>query len=314
MTATDPVSSSCGSVIVTFNPDMGLFEQQLCALLPQVGAIAIIDNGSSEAVRKHLYELRERFPHTFVEFLPTNQGIAFAQNLGTRLLLETNQSIRYVLYLDHDSVPSPNLVSSLFRHAESLRAGGRQVAAVGARLVEPRTGQENGFYVAGRFLWGRIRCGQVRRGTIPCMLLNSSGSFHPVDSLKVVGPFDESMFIDLIDTDWYFRARHAGYQAYGVCDGQLNHYMGDSVVRYWLLGWRTMPRRTPLRHYYITRNSLMLYSKAYVPLSWKLSNMLKLLLTLAFFFLFDHERADQGRFILRGVRDAIRGRRGSFCD
>jgi rhamnosyltransferase len=304
----------CGSVIVTYNPDANLFEQQLHAVQAQVGSIIVVDNGSSEATKSRLLRFREEIGTLRIEFLPSNKGIAFAQNLGTRRLLEANDSVRYVLFLDHDSVPSSDLVFSLYRHAEKLQAEGIKLAAVGARLIDPRSGDENGFYVRRNFLWGRIRCGERPRGAIPCTLLNSSGSFHPIESLQDVGPFDETMFVDLIDTDWCFRARRAGYETFGVCDGQLNHYMGESVVRYWLFGWHSMPRRTPLRHYYIVRNSLTLYRRSYVPLSWILSNVLKLLFTLAYFSVFDPDRAWQFRMIARGVLDAIRRRTGIYPD
>jgi hypothetical protein len=55
------------------------------------------------------------------------------------------------------------------------------------------------------------------------------------------------------------------------------------------------------------RNSLWLYRYAYVPLAWKFNNFIKILFTLLYFSLFDEQRADQFKWILKGLIDGIKG-------
>ena len=298
--------SACACVIVTHNPELSTFDRQIKALLPQVGNIIIADNNSGPQCSDYLAELARQTSAITVIFLKENAGIARAQNLGAAAVERLGK--RYVLFLDHDSIPGPDLVSGLYEAAEGLRKKGVRLGAVGARLVDPRSGRENGFYSMRGWRWRRVYCASRRKGLLNCDYLNSSGSFVPVDVWKDVGPFDERFFIDHVDTDWFMRAKAKGYKCYGLCSGGLEHYMGDDVIRYWLFGWRYMPRRSPLRHYYIVRNSLWLYRRAYVPLAWKVNNAVKLLFTLVYFPLFDVERGRQFKMILRGLWDGIRGR------
>lgn len=298
--------SACACVIVTRNPELSVFDRQIKALLPQVSDIVIVDNDSGPPFHAYLDNLRQERSCMRVIALQENAGIARAQNLGMATVERLEK--RHVLFLDHDSIPSPELVRRLYEAAEGLRKEGVKLGAIGARLVDPRSGRENGFYRMRGWRWQRVCCGQRSDGLVSCDYLNSSGSFIPLDTWRDVGACDEGFFIDHVDTDWFMRAKAKGYKCYGLCGGGLEHYMGDDVIRYWLFGWRYMPRRSPWRHYYIVRNSLWLYRRAYVPLVWKMSNAVKLLFTLVYFSLFDVERGMQLKMILRGLWDGIRGR------
>lgn len=297
-------------MIVTYFPDHDLFEQQIQVLVQSGVHIVVVDNGSDAEHVNHLVSVASRYPNVEIVELNRNQGIATAQNVGMARAIA--HRVRYVLFLDHDSIPSENLVRDLCETAYGLQRRGIKLAAVGARLVDPRTGKENGFYRLSLWRWHRVRCGQSAQGAIVCEMLNSSGSLHPIEALREVGPFDESLFIDHVETDWFLRARRLGYQSYGCCRGNLSHYMGDSVVRYWFFGWRWMPRRSPQRHYYIVRNSLLFYRRNHVPLVWKLFNAVKLIFTFAYFSILDPERGEQRRMMLRGIADGIRGKTGEL--
>jgi rhamnosyltransferase len=298
---------SLASVIVTFNPDVAQFDRVLHAALSQNHMVIVVDNGSAKMFTDLLNAQAMRTDTLHILPLHSNRGIASALNQG--IMKAKDLGAEYVLLLDHDSIPSDGLLNRLALAAQSKLQSGEKVAAFGARILDPRSQQELGFYRMRYGLWHKVRCSAQIEGLIACDYLNSSGSFIPMTAFTTIGLFNEQFFIDHVDTEWFMRARSFGYTCYGYCGGALEHYMGDAVIRYWLFGWRHMPCRSPLRHYYIVRNSLWLYRYAYVPLAWKLNNALKLIFTLFYFSIFDKQRSAQFTQILRGVFDGIKGER-----
>lgn len=295
------MSHAC--VIVTLNPDVAQFRRVLDASLSQSAAVIVVDNGSSHKFSAYLTDRAIAASGMRVLLLGSNRGIAAALNLGiaeAKIL-----KAEFVLLLDHDSIPDAGLLDGLLLAAK-LHSGDK-IAAIGAKIFDPRSEQELGFYRMHNGCWSKVKCGAQTEGLLACEYMNSSGSFIPITAFDDIGPFNEQFFIDHVDTEWFMRAQSLGYVCYGFCGGSLEHYMGDAVIRYWLLGWRHMPHRSPQRHYYIVRNSFWLYRYAYVPLAWKLNNLIKILFTLLYFSLFDVQRGDQFKLILKGLVDGIKG-------
>lgn len=288
-------------LIVSYNPPEEIFKQQLTAVYDD--PVIIVDNGSKEDVINTLNAwVDERPDKRHLITLGKNLGIAAALNKG----IVRAQSLAYqlVLLLDHDSIPSAGLLTQLRETAGKQLQQDTHFAALGARLVDPRSGKEVGFSSMQTGVWRTHRCAQQEK-LLKCEFLNSSGSLIYIPAWEKIGIFDESFFIDHVETDWYMRARALGYHVYGSCQGVLHHYLGDSIVNFWFFGWRTMPHRSGPRHYTIVRNSLWMYRRHYVPFSWKVNNICKLLFTLVFFSLFDKQRGNQFTCILRGFYDGL---------
>ena len=83
--------------------------------------------------------------------------------------------------------------------------------------------------------------------------------------------------------------------------------MGDDICSYWFFGRKVMPYRSPARHYYLARNSILLQKRRHVPLAWKFSNLLKLCFTYLYFGWYHPDRAMQRRQIGLGIRDGLKG-------
>lgn len=298
---------SHASIIVSLNPDVALFQRVLNATLSQSPAVIVVDNGSSPQFVNYLSDSAKTASHLHLISLGKNIGIAAAINTGIAEAQALNAE--FVFLLDHDSIPASGLLEGLLQAMRTKQQKGEKVAALGVKIFDPRSGEELGFYRMHNGHWDKIKCGASTQGLMPCDYLNSSGSFIPMTAFETIGLFNEQFFVDHVDTEWFMRAQSFGYTCYGYCGGTLEHYMGDAVIRYWLFGWRYMPYRSPRRHYYIVRNSLWLYRYAYVPLAWKLNNVLKLIFTLFYFSIFDKQRSAQFTQILRGVFDGIKGER-----
>ena len=100
------------AIVVTYNPDPARLAQLCQAVQPQVEHVVLVDNGSSAEALAALQALVEG-SSSALTLLPLgeNRGIGAAQNAGIALARERGS--RYVLLLDHDSIPEADMVATL---------------------------------------------------------------------------------------------------------------------------------------------------------------------------------------------------------
>jgi len=117
------------SVVVTYKPDLAIFARLIERLTPQVDAVVIVDNDDG----KQLADWLEKNPNPNLILLPlgTNRGIAAAQNVGIEWARAHHS--HYVLLLDHDSLPRPDMVDHLITTMKKKKALGEKVGMVGPR-------------------------------------------------------------------------------------------------------------------------------------------------------------------------------------
>lgn len=88
----------------------------------------------------------------------------------------------------------------------------------------------------------------------------------PVEVLKKVGLMRDELFIDYIDIEWCLRTASNGYSLYAIPDAKMSHTIGDE--RKLFLG-REVSIHSPLRRYYLARNSIYMMRLSYVPIGYK---------------------------------------------
>jgi rhamnosyltransferase len=302
------ISTRTAAVIISFNPNLSILQKILASLVKQC-PVVIVDNGSAQSILSSLGELVEEMEYTELLALHDNEGIAHAQNTGIKHINEDNTAIKYVLMLDHDSIPLGDMVTSLEKTFKTIEEQDIPVAAVGPVLYDPRNNSLLKFHKMKLLFPGKIEPEKVT-GQHPIVEvdgLNSSGTLISLKALHVIGHFDSMLFIDHVETDWCFRARAKGFKLFATTGTRLTHHMGDDVCYYWFFGKKSMPYRSPSRHYYLARNSLLLQKRKYIPVSWKVSNILKLCFTYVYFGFFTKESTQQRKCILLGIRDGMKG-------
>ena len=121
-------------------------------------------------------------------------------------------------------------------------------------------------------------------------------------ALDRVGPIDEAYFFSFEDVDWCVRAQRAGFGLAVVQDARARHE-----------GSATIGRASPDRLYYAARNHVRCVEKLEPRYGirgwWRRSLILARNLTFAL-RQSDVGRAQAGRAVLAGYRDARRGRYG----
>ena len=122
-------------------------------------------------------------------------------------------------------------------------------------------------------------------------------------------PMMEELFIDGIDHEWCFRAWSKGYAVRVSNRVTMLHDMGDASLNYF--GRYKPVHRSPVRHYYVVRNTLYLTRLAYLPLGWRLRELLKTPRRIAAYVLFSSDRWRTVRLIAHALCDGLAGRMGA---
>jgi rhamnosyltransferase len=292
------------AVVITYHPQLDVLRQVLASVEHQVGCTMVFDNatgGVDAAAFASLLKEAERERGIIVLRSPVNVGLGAAMNRAAERARAAG--FAYLLLLDQDSLLDPNMVSTLQDACEAL-AKTRPVAAVGPQFRDRRNGHVAPFNRIGfplnRKLFGGT--GQV----VPCDFLISSGSLLSLDTLARIGGMDERLFIDNVDMEWCFRARHRGFELFGICDARMEHSIGDALRAAWLKPGGVMIHK-PIRLYYIMRNRLLLYGREETPAVWIAQDLPRLMLKFVGTALFVAPRLHYLRMMVHGLADAVRG-------
>lgn len=303
-TSTEQVAQVC-AVVVVYHPDVAQLRCLLSAVLPQVCHLLVIDNGCNEQTRNFLQDWADCDCFQILR-PPENVGLGAAHNLGISIAQEHECS--HILLFDQDSTPSHDMVQRLLAGLETARNDGLNVAAVGPRLVDSRTNVSTPFVRFGVFGVKRLTCDGVTR-PVRTDFLVSSGMLVPLSVLEKVGLLDETLFIDNVDMEWCFRARHLGFSVYGICDATMFHKVGDQLLR---LGPYVVHIHMPIRQYYIARNRVLLYRRKYTPRGWIVQDALRMVCKFLIFATLIPMRRQNIYMMLMGFKDGILGNATKF--
>lgn len=298
-------SQKVWSVIVTYHPNKLILQTLLQSIEKEIQGIVIVDNGSDAEIVSWLQTFSFSFPYLVIP-LQENKGIAYAQNIGIRVICKYLAD--YVILFDHDSQPSPNMISLLLEALYLKVNDGHKVAAVGPRYIDRRQNNPPPFIKVIGLKVLRQKC-SPNFPIVEVDYLIASGSLIPISTLNIVGGMRDELFIDYVDIEWGLRAKSLGYQSFGVCNATMSHDLGDTPIKF--LG-KQYPLHSPLRHYYHFRNAIWMYQQPWLPMHWKFADAWRLILKYGFYTLFAQPRIKQLLMMTRGVLDGLKQRMGKL--
>ncbi|UWL60242.1 glycosyltransferase family 2 protein [Brucella pseudintermedia] len=287
-------------IIVTFNPDAEQLRNLISAILPQLDQLLIVDNCSHE----NLASILEGRTNIELIVLSQNFGIAKAQNIGIERarILGSN----YVLLLDQDSIPAPDMVGELLNVAKTLVAKGVSIAGIGPCYMDPRQGEAAAFvYLDGYRL--RRREKPDRDEFVETDFLIASGCLTPIETFTAIGMMEEAMFIDYVDIEWGLRARQQKYYCFGAFNAKMTHSLGDEWKEF---RGRRIPLHSPLRHYYHFRNAIWLCRRPWLSFSWKIVLIWRLFRQYLFFTFLVPQGFSHAKMMTLGLWHGIINRMG----
>lgn len=199
--------------------------------------ILVINNDSADGSAE---AIRAAYPEFELVALPSNSGWAGGNNVGIRLALERGYD--YVCLLNNDTVMGDNTYQSLADAA----------ACLGPCLLHPTIYA----YDDGARAQLDPSATAVRQPGTPCGVVEMNYAYGAClmihnSIFRRVGLLDERFFLQLEETDFFARAQKAGFRSFCCLDARIRHKISRSFGA----------ERTPLKTYYITRNSLLLAEK-----------------------------------------------------
>lgn len=294
-------NNSIAAIVVTYNPvvsDLNIF---LLNLSSQVDKIIIVDNASKNI--NELLDFQEKIPNIVFIKNNDNEGLAFAQNQGVRYVKDI-LNFEFLMVFDQDSNVDDNFVSSLYEGYLELKEAGNSVAAVGPVYYDAKT---NELYPATKYVGPFIKRIEPSFEPVEVTFIIASGSLIPVKMFDEVGIMNEDFFIDYIDVEWCLRAKSKGFGSYMVPKAKMIHTIGDNRMN--LFG-RKISIHSPLRRYYLIRNSFIISKLNYIPFGYKLRELVFNLLRFFIFILISENKKEVLKFSLQGFHDGVKGKVG----
>ena len=88
-----------------------------------------------------------------------------------------------------------------------------------------------------------------------------SGSIYTLKMLKEIGGFREDFFIGMVDAEMSLRALEKGYKIYQFTESNLIQHIGSGRTVQFLGKKITVSDYSPLRHYYDSRNRILMWNE-----------------------------------------------------
>ncbi|MDR5855211.1 glycosyltransferase family 2 protein [Caballeronia sp. LZ062] len=295
----DPRLAQLGAVVVFYNPDAGCIER--ANRLAQWCRCVVVDNTPGREASERISAQLD----ASIVYLPNheNLGIATALNQGIESLIA--DGFRLAMLFDQDSDSTLELITGLADVAQAANKRGEPVALVGPAYEDARLRGLAPFVRFGYFRLERV----MPHGDVPIDVdfLITSGSCVNLAYWRDIGPMDDSLFIDFVDTEWCMRAKSRGFRVLGVPWIGMRHELGDEPIRAF---GRNYPMHSAVRHYYLFRNAVALLKRGYVPCTWKSTELIKLPVRIVIYACFTPDGATHVKMACRGLWHGMVGRMG----
>ena len=215
------------SVIVTYHPNLSEVIDNLATYSDHVEVLMLWDNTEDYL---DLTPLLQAYPNVVVHQSLRNEGLPAAYNWAFQKAKE--YGCTHLMTMDQDSA---------FERFSAYRAW------LGKKVEPCVTGIP--INEGGRFEEEETKIGTV------CQ----SGAVFPVEMQERIGGFREDLFIGMVDAEMSLRAAENGYAIIQYNGSNLKHKVGSGrKVR--LLGHSLLVSDyNPLRHYYDSRNRILLW-------------------------------------------------------
>lgn len=286
------------AIIISYNPDNNLLDS-INLLINQVEKIIIVDNGSESQKKKNINLIKD-IDNKKIEviFNEENLGIATALNIGVKEAL--NQGYNWILTMDQDSKASSNMVEKMLEVYNTIDESERKdILSIFPNFVDERIQsiEENSNMNSYEYVDADITSGNLLRAEV----------------FDKVGFFDDSLFIDLVDTDFCMRLNEKNIKMIKVRDAILYHSLGESQSVKSIFGKFNTSNHSALRRYYMTRNRFYTWEK-YKDLNSFTLNRDKKLFKKEFvkIILGEKDKVNKIKMVFRGYKDYKKGIRGKL--
>ena len=286
------------AIIVSYNPDNNLSDS-VNLLINQVEKIIIVDNNSEEEKIQNIKSIKNIDKEKIEIILnKENLGIATALNIGVKEAIK--QGYKWILTMDQDSKASIDMIQRMFTVYNQINEEERKnILSIFPNFVDERVQsiEENSNMKTYEYVDADI----------------TSGNLLKTEVFEKVGFFDDSLFIDLVDTDFCMRLNEKNIKMIKVRDAILYHSIGEGQRVKGIFGSFNTSNHSALRRYYMTRNRFYTWEK-YKHLNSFTLNRDKSLFKKEFvkIVLGEKDKVNKIKMVFRGYKDYKNGIRGKL--
>ena len=286
------------AIVVTYNPDEGL-NKSTKSLIKQVDSIIMVDNGSNDEGKEIINKIKNKYGEKIeVIFNEENLGIATALNKGVKYAL--NNDYKWILTMDQDSCAEENMVKIMLETYYAIDENERKdILSLFPTFIDRgiESLDKNNENVKYEYVDAEI----------------TSGNLLKEEIFEKAGFFDDSLFIDMVDTDYCMRLNELGIKMIRISGAILNHSIGNSKQVKKLFGTFNTSNHSATRRYYMTRNRFYTWNK-YKNLNSFTLNRDKKLFKKEFvkIILGEDDKLNKVKMVLKGYKDYKNGVRGKL--
>ncbi|MBH9578008.1 glycosyltransferase [Inhella proteolytica] len=248
----DPVAGATAAVLVVYHlqSQPGPIVERLLA---QLGVVVLVDNAPAG---HPALALLPAHPHLLRIANANRGGLAGAYNRAIERLRAERPDIQQIVFVDEDSEVDV-LPALLADPAVRELLADEQVAAVAPAYRDRATGLR-GKHLQFESRWRLRYLPREVEGLHAVAFVINSMSVWRMAALQRLGPYDEGLRIDHVDTEYCLRAHRASLKVMLHGGHSFGHRIGERRV-YKLLGVQLQAGgHSPARRYLIARNTLWL--------------------------------------------------------
>ena len=267
--------------IVLFNPDENRLMENINKIIVQVDKVLLIDNNSDNY--ENVYSnLKDNDKIAFIHN-DCNYGIAYALNEILNFAYENKYD--WFITLDQDSVAYDNLIQEYAKYIDLPKV------AMLTCIIKDRNMLENEK--------------QLSKDAIEVKQCITSGAFNNTAILKLVGGFDNEMFIDYVDFDISRTLTENDYLIYKINYIGLLHEVGKGKLLS-IFGKKIhLFNHNEKRVYYHVRNAIYFIRK-HKKKSKVLINRINLMKRIILILLFEKNKKKNFIAINKGIIDGLK--------
>lgn len=277
-------------IVITYYPDDAVADR-ICTYLPALDRLIIWDNTpEGNSALSGIASANE----TEIVRMGTGRNAGIGTALNAAVEYGRKNGFTHLLTMDQDSSFAPGDAARYT--ALVATSGDAGTACFGVCYRHEAPPQETG---ATGDAWREVKENIT------------SGSIYPLAVFERTGLFRDDFFIDAIDNEFCFRARHQGYKILQAPGIRMHHTLGYAETVPFLWGKCFLLNYSPARTYYIVRNHLLVRNlyPDYRPLYFVRDHIVY---RLAGIILKETEKRKKIRAICLGLLHAWRKRTGEY--
>lgn len=277
------------AAIILYHPNKGL-DKRIASYIDHVAKLVVIDN-SEPAINWVADELA---PWTHkIEFVTNSSNKGIGEPLNIAASIAVREKYEWMLTMDQDSIFAAESFEELKAVANESAPN---VALIAPFHLTPNAPQPS-----------------FGERTKKIKLTMTSGNLLRTSAWIDAGPFEEKLFIDSVDHEYYLRLRKKGHEIIRANKSILLHPLGEIRYAKFLFLKLKTTNHSALRRYYITRNRLYVSFKYFFSDFWFFfREMRELWKSFFVVMLMDDEKGKKMKMMMRGVKDFLIGKYGRF--